>query len=308
MNRLPSKVQPMPLPCPPTRAAFTRIAVAIAVAIVCVPAVAADEGPADAIALDAVTVTAQRRIQDIQEVPLAVSALDDRLLRDVGASARDVLAIGNRAPSLQAESSFGRTFPRFYIRGLGNSDFDLNASQPVSLVVDGIVMENPALKGFPIFDLERAEVLRGPQGTLFGRNTPVAWCSSFRHDRTASARPRCGSATAATTRSMPKRCSEARPETRPRGASRHCTSHADRSRRTPCSGTTAAKGSPTGRCVPNGWADWASRPTRCCSSVTAILRAGRPCIGPTYSSLERTKPSPGSTASRFHRTLVPHST
>jgi iron complex outermembrane receptor protein len=71
------------------------------------------------------------------------------------------------------ESSFGRTFPRFYIRGLGNTDFDFNASQPVSLVYDDVVLENPILKGFPIFDLDRVEVLRGPQGTLFGRNTPA---------------------------------------------------------------------------------------------------------------------------------------
>jgi iron complex outermembrane receptor protein len=56
---------------------------------------------------------------------------------------------------------------------LGNTDFDLNASQPVSLVVDEIVQENPILKGFPVFDIERIEVLRGPQGTLFGRNTPA---------------------------------------------------------------------------------------------------------------------------------------
>jgi iron complex outermembrane receptor protein len=122
--------------------------------------------------LDQVEVTAQRRTQDIGDVPLAVTAIDARALRDQGASARDVLALANRAPSLQAESSFGRTFPRFYIRGLGNNDFDLNASQPVSLVVDGIVMENPTLKGFPVFDIERVEVLRGPQGSLFGRNTP----------------------------------------------------------------------------------------------------------------------------------------
>jgi iron complex outermembrane receptor protein len=132
------------------------------------PVAAQDE----AATLDRVEVTAQRRAQDIGDVPLAVTAIDARALADLGASGRDVLALGNRAPSLQAESSFGRTFPRFYIRGLGNNDFDLNASQPVSLVVDGIVMENPTLKGFPVFDLERVEVLRGPQGSLFGRNTP----------------------------------------------------------------------------------------------------------------------------------------
>ena len=81
--------------------------------------------------------------------------------------------LSGRVPSLNIESSFGRTFPRFYIRGLGNTDFDLNASQPVSLVYDDVVLENPILKGFPAFDVNRVEVLRGPQGTLFGRNTPA---------------------------------------------------------------------------------------------------------------------------------------
>jgi iron complex outermembrane receptor protein len=81
--------------------------------------------------------------------------------------------LSGRVPSLVLESSFGRSFPRFYMRGLGNTDFDLNASQPVSMIYDEIVLENPVLKGMPIFDVERVEVLRGPQGTLFGRNTPA---------------------------------------------------------------------------------------------------------------------------------------
>ena len=90
-----------------------------------------------------------------------------------GSSGDDILQLSARSPSLYAESSFGRTFPRFYIRGLGNTDFDLNASQPVSMIYDDVLLENPTLKGFPIFDLDRVEVLRGPQGTLFGRNTPA---------------------------------------------------------------------------------------------------------------------------------------
>lgn len=53
------------------------------------------------------------------------------------------------------------------------TDFDVNASQPVSLVYDEVVLENPVLKGMPVWDMERVEVLRGPQGTLFGRNTPA---------------------------------------------------------------------------------------------------------------------------------------
>lgn len=117
-------------------------------------------------------VTAQHREEDVASVPLAISVIEPDTLSIIGASARDILVLSEHAPSLHGESSFGRTFPRFYIRGLGNTDFDLNASQPVSLVYDGVVMENPTLKGFPIFDLDRVEILRGPQGTLFGRNTP----------------------------------------------------------------------------------------------------------------------------------------
>jgi iron complex outermembrane receptor protein len=85
----------------------------------------------------------------------------------------DVRFLSGRVPSLNIESSFGRAFPRFYIRGYGNTDFRLNTSQPVSLVYDDVVQENPILKGFPVFDLDRVEVLRGPQGSLFGRNSPA---------------------------------------------------------------------------------------------------------------------------------------
>ena len=90
-----------------------------------------------------------------------------------GASGQDVRALSGRVPSLNIELPFGRAFPRFYIRGCGNADFRLNASQTVSLVYDDVVQENPILKGFPVFHVDRVEVLRGPQGTLFGRNTPA---------------------------------------------------------------------------------------------------------------------------------------
>jgi len=125
------------------------------------------------IALGEITVTAQKREEDIQDVPVAVSILRSEDLAIITTGGADVRALSARVPSLIMESSFGRAFPRFYIRGLGNTDFDLNASQPVSMVVDEIVLENPVVKGMPLFDLDRVEVLRGPQGTLFGRNTPA---------------------------------------------------------------------------------------------------------------------------------------
>ena len=122
---------------------------------------------------DDIVVTAQRREERLKDVPISVTALAGDRLDVVQAGGNDIRGLAARVPSLNVESSFGRAFPRFYIRGLGNTDFDLNASQPVSLVYDDVVLENPILKGFPIFDLQRLEVLRGPQGTLFGRNTPA---------------------------------------------------------------------------------------------------------------------------------------
>jgi len=122
--------------------------------------------------LGTVTVTAQRVEEDLQDVPISITTLSDEKLDTLKSSGADVRFLSARVPSVVAESSFGRAFPRFYIRGIGNTDFDLNASQPVSLVYDDVPYESPILKGFPVFDLERIEVLRGPQGTLFGRNTP----------------------------------------------------------------------------------------------------------------------------------------
>ncbi|GAA4754706.1 TonB-dependent receptor [Sphingomonas daechungensis] len=123
--------------------------------------------------LGEIIVTAQRRSENLQDVPVSVGTINEDQLTAINAAGADVRALAGRVPSLNIESSFGRTFPRFYIRGLGNTDFDLNASQPVSVVYQDVVLENPILKGFPAFDLDRIEVLRGPQGTLFGRNTPA---------------------------------------------------------------------------------------------------------------------------------------
>jgi iron complex outermembrane receptor protein len=123
--------------------------------------------------LETVTVTAQRRTENIKDVPVSVSMLKDEKLDVLLSGGQDIRLLAGKVPSLNVESSNGRTFPRFYIRGYGNTDFSTFASQPVSLVYDDVVQENGILKGFPIFDVADVEVLRGPQGTLFGRNTPA---------------------------------------------------------------------------------------------------------------------------------------
>jgi iron complex outermembrane receptor protein len=144
----------------------------MAIAAFGAPALAQSTDDETVARLGTVTVTAQRVEEDLQEVPISITTLSDEKLDTLKASGADVRFLSARVPSVIAESSFGRAFPRFYIRGIGNTDFDLNASQPVSLVYDDVPYESPILKGFPVFDLEQIEVLRGPQGTLFGRNTP----------------------------------------------------------------------------------------------------------------------------------------
>lgn len=149
--------------------------IALALCMLSQSAIAQDAkpAPAEATKLEAVTVTAERRAENIKDVPSSISALKGEQLDILNSGGQDIRFLAARVPSLNIESSFGRAFPRFYIRGLGNTDFDLNASQPVSLVYDDVVQENPILKGFPVFDLDQIEVLRGPQGTLFGRNSPA---------------------------------------------------------------------------------------------------------------------------------------
>lgn len=150
----------------------------------------AESPAADDSELPTIEVTAQHRRENVQEVPVSTSVLSGDSLSALGSSGADIKQLAFKVPSLNIESSNGRAFPRFYIRGYGNTDFHDFASQPVGLVYDDIVQENAALKGFPIFDQEDVEVLRGPQGTLFGRNSPAGVV------KLESARPRLGESSA----------------------------------------------------------------------------------------------------------------
>ena len=133
---------------------FPRHALTVAIALM-LPAQAAfaqdaqttqapDPTPS-ATTLDAVQVTAQRKVENLQDVPVSVSTIDAQALDVLSSGGTDVRFMSGRVPSLNIESSFGRAFPRFYIRGYGNTDFRLNTSQPVSLVYDDVVQENPIL-------------------------------------------------------------------------------------------------------------------------------------------------------------------
>ena len=91
--------------------------------------------------LEEVIVTAQKREQNIQDVPVSVATLSKENMGVIMSSGVDVLALTARVPSLYVETSNGRVAPRFYIRGLGNIAFDVNASQPVSVIYDDVILE-----------------------------------------------------------------------------------------------------------------------------------------------------------------------
>ncbi|MGH6615092.1 TonB-dependent receptor [Sphingomonas sp.] len=134
------------------------------------PAAAAPEA-ASGDGLQDIVVTAERRSENLQKVPVSVAVVGGEDLRSFQSGGEDILSLAGRVPGLYAETTTGRIFPRFYIRGLGNIDFYLGASQPVSIIQDDVVLEHVVLKSNPVFDVNQVEVLRGPQGSLFGRNT-----------------------------------------------------------------------------------------------------------------------------------------
>jgi len=117
-----------------------------------------------------IVVTAQKRAENLQSTPIAVTALNAEMIRDKGiSSAADLTAV---APSLSVTTSpASSTNMQLFIRGIGDIDPILTADSPVGLYVDGIILGRAAGSAFDILDLERIEVLRGPQGTLYGRNT-----------------------------------------------------------------------------------------------------------------------------------------
>ena len=125
----------------------------------------AEAGP-----LEEVIVTAQKREQSLQEVGVSVTAFGADGLRDLGfAESTDIAA---QTPGLNIGTPVGEgNNPSIVLRGVGLNDFNDNNEGPVALYKDGVYLGAMAGQTFQLFDIERVEVLRGPQGTLYGRNT-----------------------------------------------------------------------------------------------------------------------------------------
>ena len=119
--------------------------------------------------LEEVTVTAQKREQLANEVGISITALSGDLLNDLGA--RTVNDLTEFVPNLSILNQFGGDQAVFDIRGVALYSYDTGNSAPVATYVDGVVLPYPVMTQGQLFDIERVEILRGPQGTLFGKNT-----------------------------------------------------------------------------------------------------------------------------------------
>lgn len=134
----------------------------------------------DAKRLKAVVVTAQKREQSVQSVPLAIAVIGgDQVLERGLSSSNDVQRL---APGLSGQQS-GFSRPRWFIRGIGSNDPNLTTESPLGVYNDEVFTALTSLQSFPIFDLERVEVLRGPQGTLWGKNTTAGAVNYISRDR-----------------------------------------------------------------------------------------------------------------------------
>jgi iron complex outermembrane recepter protein len=119
--------------------------------------------------LEEVAVTAGRREQRLQDVPAAVAALSGELLRDSGI--RQPVEVAALLPSLSVAHPAGDTgAPALFLRGVGPRDFGPLGTAPVATYVDDVYVASAAARLFPVLDVERVEVVRGPQGVLYGRN------------------------------------------------------------------------------------------------------------------------------------------
>ena len=120
--------------------------------------------------LEEVIVTARKREESLQETPVAVTALSAETLRDAGV--RNLADLNQIAPNIEVSSANGTApLANIYIRGIGQRNTGPNIDSGVGIYIDQVYIGRPDGALLDIYDIQSVQVLRGPQGTLFGKNT-----------------------------------------------------------------------------------------------------------------------------------------
>lgn len=147
--------------------------VALAIGLCALPTQAFSQDASGPIQLEEIIVTAQRRVTNLQDTPIAITALTAEDLREKGVV--DLKGVAEATPNFQmttsGNGSGGSNFAQLFIRGVGQPDFIITKDPAVGIYIDGVYLARAPGAVLELLDIERVEVLRGPQGTLFGKNT-----------------------------------------------------------------------------------------------------------------------------------------
>jgi iron complex outermembrane recepter protein len=123
-----------------------------------------------AASVDELVVTATRRAEGLNSVPIAVSAMSGESLKEL--NLKDTFSLTTQVPNMAVTTAVGgHAVPQFNLRGVGTNDAFITATPAVGIYYDDVFVNSVFAQGMPLFDQERVEVLRGPQGTLWGKNT-----------------------------------------------------------------------------------------------------------------------------------------
>lgn len=149
--------------------ALASSAVSLTALLAAAPGWAQDEDTPQARGVDTLIVTAQKREESLQDVPIAVSAFSEEIVR--GAGVDDIKDLIILSPSLNVTSTQNEAITTARIRGIGTVGDNPGLESSVGIVIDGVVRTRNGISFGDLGEIERIEVLRGPQGTLFGKNT-----------------------------------------------------------------------------------------------------------------------------------------
>lgn len=127
--------------------------------------------------LEEVIVTATKRAESVQSIGMAIDAYSADKMAEFGWT--DITQVANQSPNLDIKYAWGNSMPIYTIRGVGMNSFQASDTPSVGLFIDEVFQSSIATMGAQLFDMERVEVLKGPQGALFGRNTNGGAVSYF---------------------------------------------------------------------------------------------------------------------------------